>query len=70
MPLEPDLQPAIDARWSFKVPDMERRLVAFEDESVGKVTNWVGLRGWGELNGAASNSCVCEGGSVCGGALH
>jgi hypothetical protein len=40
MPLEPSLQKAIKARWSFKVLDMTRRLVAFEDESVGKITSW------------------------------
>ena len=40
MPLEPELQKGIEARWSFKVLDMGRRLVAFEDESVGKVTSW------------------------------
>ena len=40
MPLEPEFQKAIEARWSFKVLDMARRAVAFEDESVGKVTNW------------------------------
>ena len=40
MPLEPQFQKAIDARWSFKVLNMDRRLVAFEDESVGKITSW------------------------------
>jgi hypothetical protein len=40
MPLEPQFQKAIDARWSFKVIDMNRRLVAFQDESVGKITGW------------------------------
>jgi hypothetical protein len=40
MPLEPQFQKAIDAHWSFKVLDMNRRLVAFEDESVGKITSW------------------------------
>jgi len=40
MPLEPQLQKAIESRWSFKVLDMDRRLVAFQDESVGKITSW------------------------------
>jgi len=38
MPLEPDLRPAaLTARWSFSVVDMERRLVAFKDETAGPV---------------------------------
>lgn len=40
MPLEPALQKPIEARWSFQVVDMDRRLVAFKDLSVGKVTAW------------------------------
>jgi PKD repeat protein len=40
MPLEPEFQKAIEAKWSFKVLDMKRRLVAFEDESEGTVTSW------------------------------
>jgi hypothetical protein len=40
MPLEPRFVPALEARWSFKVADLERRLVAFKDESVGKTTGW------------------------------
>jgi hypothetical protein len=40
MPLEPDLQKPIEARWSFKVLDMQRRLVAFQDESIGNITSW------------------------------
>jgi hypothetical protein len=40
MPLEAEFQKPIEARWSFKVLDMNRRLVAFEDESVGNVTGW------------------------------
>jgi len=39
MPLEPQFV-KLDARWSFQVVDMQRRLVAFEDESTGKVTSW------------------------------
>lgn len=40
MPLEPRFIPALEARWTFKVIDSDRRLVAFKDESVGKVTGW------------------------------
>jgi hypothetical protein len=40
MPLEPMFRKKIDARWSFKVIDMERRLVAFQDLSEGKITSW------------------------------
>jgi PKD domain len=40
MPLEPQFQKAIDARWRFNVLDMNRRLVAFQDESVGTITSW------------------------------
>jgi hypothetical protein len=40
MPLEPQLQKPIEARWSFKVIDMSRRLVAFHDDSAAEVTSW------------------------------
>jgi hypothetical protein len=40
MPLEPGLRKIIEAQWSFKVLDMDRRLVAFQDESTGKITSW------------------------------
>lgn len=40
MPLEPQFQKAIQAQWTFKVLDMKRRLVAFQDQSVGKITSW------------------------------
>ncbi len=40
MPLEPELRPKLAAQWSWTVVDMERRLVAFKDESVGTVTAW------------------------------
>lgn len=48
MPIEPALLPALDARWSFKVVDMERRLVAFRDESIGKPKTWKWEFGDGE----------------------
>jgi PKD repeat protein len=40
MPLEPQFRKPIEARWSFKVLDMNRRLVAFQDESEGQITSW------------------------------
>jgi PKD repeat protein len=40
MPLEPQLRKPIDAKWSFNVIDMNRRLVAFQDESTGQITSW------------------------------
>ena len=40
MPLEPQFQKAIDAQWTYKIVDMDRRLVAFKDQSVGQVTAW------------------------------
>lgn len=40
MPLEPSLRPALEAQWSWQVLDMDRRLVAFPDQSTGEVTKW------------------------------
>ncbi len=40
MPVEPALLPKLAARWSWLVVDMDRRLVAFKDQSVGRVTAW------------------------------
>ena len=40
MPLEPQFRKPIEAKWSFKVLDMSRRLVAFQDESEGQITSW------------------------------
>jgi hypothetical protein len=40
MPVEPSLQPALEARWSWKVVDMDRKVVAFHDDSVGQVRGW------------------------------
>ena len=38
MPLEPALQPKLAAQYSWKVVDMDRRLVAFKDLSIGQIT--------------------------------
>ncbi len=40
MPLEPEFRKVIEAQWSFKIVDMTRRLVAFQDESGGEITSW------------------------------
>jgi hypothetical protein len=40
MPLEPQFRKAISANYSYRVADMDRRLVAFHDESDGKITSW------------------------------
>jgi len=40
MPLEKQLRQAVEAQWSFKVLDMDRRLVAFQDLSYGDVKSW------------------------------
>jgi hypothetical protein len=40
MPLEKQFKKQLEAQWSFKVVDMERRLVSFIDESEGKITSW------------------------------
>jgi hypothetical protein len=40
MPLEPQFKKPIEAQWSFQVVDMDRRLVAFKDLSVGQVNSW------------------------------
>lgn len=40
MPMEASLQPKLAAQWTWKVVDMDRRLVAFKDTSVGNITAW------------------------------
>ena len=40
MPLEPQFVPKLAAQWSFQVEDMERRLAAFKDRSVGEIKTW------------------------------
>lgn len=40
MPVDASLQPKLAAQWSWNVVDMDRRLVAFKDLSVGSVTSW------------------------------
>src|ERR1035441_10239439 len=39
MPLEPEFR-KFEANWSFQAIDLDRRVVAFRDETTGKVTAW------------------------------
>jgi hypothetical protein len=41
MPLEKEFRRALEARWSFRVIDMDGRLVAFKDLSYGNITSWI-----------------------------
>ncbi len=41
MPIEAQLRDPVEAAWSFKVIDMDRRMVAFKDESYGTITSWL-----------------------------
>ena len=40
MPLEPEYLEPLEAEYSFKVIDMDRRLIAFTDRSRGEITSW------------------------------
>ncbi len=40
MPLEPSLRKPIQADWLFRVLDMDRRVVSFQDRSQGEISNW------------------------------
>jgi PKD repeat protein len=39
MPLEPQFR-RFEANWSFQAIDLDRRVVAFRDETTGKATAW------------------------------
>ena len=39
MPLEPQVR-KFEANWSFRILDMDRRLVSFKDETIGEATSW------------------------------
>ena len=41
MPLEKRFRKSIDAQWTFKILDMDRRIVAFKDLSRGNITSWL-----------------------------
>jgi hypothetical protein len=51
MPLDTRFRKPVEARWSFQVLDMSRRLVAFHDESHGSITEWR----WEFGDGSSSN---------------
>ncbi len=51
MPIEKRFRKPIEAHWTFKVVDMDRRLVAFKDKSYGTVTKWT----WDFGDGTSSN---------------
>lgn len=40
MTLEGDLLPELQANWSHRIIDRDSRIVAFQDESIGKVISW------------------------------
>jgi hypothetical protein len=40
MPMESRFRKGIEAQWSFKVIDMDRRQVAFKDLSYGQISSW------------------------------
>ena len=40
MPLEARFRKPIEAKWSFKILDVDRKLVAFQDLSEGNITSW------------------------------
>ena len=50
-PLQEKFLKGIKAFWTFKVVDMDRRLVAFKDESKGKINSWHWDFGDGETSG-------------------
>lgn len=52
MPLGARFRKPIEAQWSFKIINMERRLVAFQDLSEGDITSWT----WDFGDGTTSNA--------------
>lgn len=40
MPVEATLRKPVEAQWSFQIVDLDRRIVAFADESYGDITSW------------------------------
>ena len=71
MPLEPLFLKPIEAQWTFRVVDMDRRLVAFKDLSVGKITSWTWDFGDGAtFDRAASAPRLREARQLCRRARH
>ncbi len=50
MLLEDQFQKSIEAKWSFDIVDMNRRMVAFIDESRGEIQSWEWYFGDGETS--------------------
>ena len=50
MPLLPEFERPIEAEWSFTIIDIDRRVIAFNDESHGEITSWL----WDFDDGATS----------------
>lgn len=40
MPLEPQFHKPVEAQWSMRIVESDRRVVAFRDLSYGKITSW------------------------------
>jgi len=40
MPLDASFRKPVEAQWTFRVIDLDRRVVAFQDLSVGDITSW------------------------------
>ncbi len=51
MPLEPRFRKPIEAQWSMRIVESDRRLVAFRDLSYGRITRWK----WDFGDGAVSS---------------
>ncbi len=51
MPLEEKYRDPVECAWTFMYIDMDRRVVAFKDESYGKITKWE----WDFGDGTTSN---------------
>jgi hypothetical protein len=51
MPLEERFHKALEPAWNFRVLDMRRRLVAFQDMSYGDIRSWE----WDFGDGGTSN---------------
>ncbi|MFC1552113.1 PKD domain-containing protein [Candidatus Latescibacterota bacterium] len=50
MPIEEEYLPDIEARFTFKIVDMDQRLVYFKDESIGNISKWTWHFGDGETS--------------------
>lgn len=51
MPIDKKFRKPIEAKWEYKVVDLDRRLVSFRDQSYGKIEKWT----WDFGDGISSN---------------